>query len=51
MPKGQHKNTSSKTQGNMAPPEPSHPATANPGYSNETEAQEEDLKSNLIKII
>jgi hypothetical protein len=29
----------------MAPLESSYPATANPGYPNETEAQE-DLKSN-----
>jgi hypothetical protein len=35
----------------MAPPEPSYPATTNPGYSNDTESPEEDLKSNLIKMI
>ena len=35
----------------MASPEPSHPATTHPGYPNETEAQEEDLKSNLIRTI
>ena len=29
----------------------SYPSTTNPGYPNETEAQEEDLKSNLINII
>jgi hypothetical protein len=31
----------------MALPEPSSPATTNHGYSNETEAQEEDLKEIL----
>ena len=35
----------------MAPAEPSYPATTNPGYLNETETQEEDLKSNLTKMI
>ena len=34
----------------MAPPESSYPATS-PGYPNETEAQEDDLKSNHIKMI
>ena len=29
----------------------SYPSTTNPGYSNETEAQEEDFKFNLIKLI
>lgn len=33
----------------MTPPEPNYPATTNPGYPNETETQEEDLKSNLLK--
>jgi hypothetical protein len=33
----------------MAPPESSYPATTNPGYPNETEPQEEDLKSKLLK--
>ena len=31
--------------------EPSYPATTNPGYPNETEAQEESLKSSSIKMI
>ena len=35
----------------MARPEPNYPATTNPGYLNEIEAQEEDLTSNFIKII
>jgi hypothetical protein len=51
MPKGQHKNTISKTQGNIAPLEPSYPTTANPGYFIETEAQGDVHESNLIKMI
>lgn len=35
----------------MAPPEHNYPSTANARYPKETEAQEEDLKSNLINII
>ena len=35
----------------MAPPKPSYSPTASPRYPKETEAQEEDLKSNLIKMI
>jgi hypothetical protein len=34
----------------MARPEPNYPATTNPGYPNDTEAQEEDLKATLLKI-
>jgi hypothetical protein len=34
----------------MAPPELSCAATTNPVYPKETETQEEDLKSSLIKI-
>lgn len=37
--------------GNMALPEPSHPAITRPGYPNKTEAKEDDLKFNLIKMI
>ena len=51
MPKGQHKKTINKTQGNMPPLEPSSPTTANPGYPNENEAQENGLKFNFIKMI
>ena len=29
----------------------SYPSTTNPGYPNETEAQEEDFKFNLMKLI
>ena len=35
----------------MEPPKPSYSITANPGYSNKHEVQEDDLKSNLIKMI
>lgn len=35
----------------MAPPKSSYPTTASPGYSNIDEAQENDLKSNLMKMI
>lgn len=51
MPKGQHKNTFKKTQGNTTPPEPSNLTTTNPEYYNETEAQEEYLKTNVMKMI
>lgn len=33
----------------MVPPEPRYPATANPGYMNTVEAQQSDLKYNLMK--
>lgn len=45
------KNTINKTLANMAPPEHNYPATKNPGFPNETETQEEVLKSNLIKMM
>ena len=35
----------------MAPPECSYPTTARPGYLNINEAQENDLKSNLMEMI
>ena len=35
----------------MEPPEPSYSATSNPRYPNEADAQEEDLKYNLIRAI
>ena len=35
----------------MEPPELSYPMTASPGYPNTVEAQENDLKSNLRKMI
>jgi hypothetical protein len=37
IPKGELKNTFNRTQGNMAPQEPSYAAITNPGYPNETE--------------
>ena len=37
-------------QGNMALPEPSYVLTERPEYSNETEVEENDLKTNFIKI-
>jgi hypothetical protein len=49
--KGQHKNTIIKRQKGTTPPEPSCPATANPGYPNTVEAKEDSLISNLIKMI
>lgn len=51
MGKGQCKNTIIKSLGNMAPPDPSYLAKESLGYSNIAEAQEDDHKSNLIKII
>jgi hypothetical protein len=35
----------------MAPPVPSYPTTASPGYPNTPEAKENDFKSNLMKMI
>jgi hypothetical protein len=35
----------------MVHPEPSYPAKTNLGYPNEIEAQEEDFKFNLTKMI
>jgi hypothetical protein len=52
MDKGKHKNIINKSQGNMTSPEPSHPSTAILlGYCSTPEAQENDLKSNRIKIV
>jgi hypothetical protein len=45
MAKGPQKNKINKSQGNMMTLEHRKPTTASPG----TEAQENDLKSNLIK--
>jgi hypothetical protein len=38
-------------QQDMAPPEPSYPAIASPVYPKTSEAQEDDLKTNFIKMI
>ena len=35
----------------MTPLEPSYPTTASPGYFSIVEAQENDFKSNLVKVI
>ena len=44
MAKGKSKNTTSKSQDNMAPPDPSYPITASPGHPNIAKgAQEDDL--------
>jgi hypothetical protein len=51
MTKGSRKNTNNKSQGNMTPSEHSYPIIASPRYPNSTEAQENDCKSNLIKMI
>ena len=51
MTKGQHEKGTNKIESNTAPPEPSYPITANPGYSNTAKAQEGDIKSNLINTI
>ena len=51
MCKEQCKNEINRTQGNTRSAELCFPATTNPRYPNETEAQEENLKSNPIKMI
>jgi hypothetical protein len=51
MPKGQCKNITKKSQGNTAPPEASYPSTASTACPNTNEAQEDDFKPNLIKML
>lgn len=51
MAKGQYKNTIKNNQGNTAPPDPSSPTIASPEYYNTAKAQENNPKSNLVKII
>ena len=51
MAEGQHKNTTNKSQDNMAPPEHNCPTAASPGYPNTTITEEDDLKSNFITMI
>ena len=51
MAKGPSKNTVNKSQDNVACLEPSYLMTTSPRYLNRTEAQEDDLESNLIKMI
>jgi hypothetical protein len=50
MVKSQLKNTINKSQGNMAPLEPSYLTIISPGYPNIAETQD-DLKPNIIKMI
>ena len=45
------KNTINNNQGNLAPPELGYPMTERPEYSNTFEWQENDLKTNFVKII
>jgi hypothetical protein len=51
MVKGYCKNTINKSQGNMPLPEPSFPTTASYENFHTSESQENDLKSNLMKMI
>lgn len=51
MDKGQGKNKFNRRQGKMTSSENSNPTTPSPGYSNTVEAQENDLKTVLIKIL
>ena len=51
MPRNQGKNTINNSQGNMIPPESSYPTTGSPGYSNIAEAQDDDPKTNCMKMI
>lgn len=51
MPKHQCKNTINNSQGSITPPELSYSLTARYEYFNASEAQENDLKKNLMKII
>jgi hypothetical protein len=51
MAKGQRKNTVNKSYSTMACLWQNLPTTASPGYPNTMEAQENHLKSNLIKMI
>lgn len=51
MAKGQCKNTIDKIQDNMAPSEYSYTTTASSEYPNTIKTKDNDLKSNLIKMI
>jgi hypothetical protein len=51
MGKGQCRNTINKSQGNMVLTEPRYPTTASSEYLNTAESQENNLKSNLMKMI
>lgn len=47
MPRGQHQNT---INNNQAPSESSYPMRESPGYQNKAEAEENDLRTNFMKI-
>jgi hypothetical protein len=51
MTKGQHKNPINRSQGNITSSEQSYPTTASSGYPNMANAQENDCKSKLIRMI
>lgn len=51
MAKGPRKNTIDKSQGDRTPSKHSYPTTASPGYPNTTKTQEDNLTSDLIKMI
>lgn len=51
MAKGHQKNTINKSQVKMTPPKNSYTNTASPSYTNITKTQENDIKSNIIKMI
>jgi hypothetical protein len=48
---GPQKNIINKIQGHMTPPRYSYPTTKSPRYLNTMKTQENDLKSNLLKIV
>jgi hypothetical protein len=49
--KGYIKNTNNKYLDNIAPSEQSYPTTECPGYPNTSEARENVIKPNLLKMI
>jgi hypothetical protein len=51
MAKGPGKNRSNKYQDSMTQSKHTYSTTASPGEPNTNETQENDLKSNLIKMI
>ena len=51
MAKGHQKNTINKSQVKMTPPKNSYTNTASPSYTNITKTQENDINSNIIKMI
>lgn len=50
MPSCQFKNTINNYD-NMEPPKPSYPTIASSKYSNTAKAQENNIRSNLVKMI